>query len=336
MNRILSVYVNCSLGGMTTVYRTRTLRQPGVHFDHVFQVDRGGIASFEAMANASVRITDPARLPSYLNYALASIDFEDIRVTSLPGLFAQLTVPDSTKSIYEIHSPMQGVIRREIERLGADNVDEVWVPSDWSADIVEHFLPAGGRTTIRVVPNLIDEEAFSMNARGISPLGIGKGLPVSWIGRLENSQKNYLDFLRMLRLLPEEFYGLVIYSFEDDPGRLERFLGDAAMLGVERRIRVYSDVPQREVAKIHRAVRDAGGVFCSTALSESFGYAVLEASLCGCPVVTYDVGPLRQHSNSQISYVPVGDLPAFAESVIAAAGSSRALITESIPADTAG
>lgn len=308
MRRVLSGYVNCSLGGMTTVYRTRAQASPDVAFDHVFQVDRGGAVSLEPLSNADVRIVKKADYLPYLDHALRVIDYDQVRLTSLVNVVNQLDPPDRTMVVYEVHSASELTIRQEIESLDMSRIDEIWVPSVWSAERVQYALPRKTHATIRVEPNLVDLKAFVDSPGPVAPLPARGAIPIAWIGRLENAQKNYLDFLRLLRLLPESCYGLIIYSYEDEPGRIEKFLGDAAILGVRDRIRIYSDVPQHEVADIHRAVRDAGGVFCSTALSESFGYAVLEASMCGCPVVTYDVGPLRLHSNPLIKYVPVGDI----------------------------
>lgn len=313
MNRILTSYVNCSLGGMTSVYRGRSIHYPGVQFDNIFEVDRGGQGAFASLPNTSVRIVKKNRLPGFLNFALAMNNYRELRITSNPRLIEQLDVPADTATIYEFHSPDPGILKRELDVLDFGRFDEIWAPSEWAVELVKSLLPNRKHATVRAVPNLVDEANFRSNFGASSPFIKRAGKPISWIGRLENNQKNYLDFLRILSLLPEDYYGLVIFSYENSPDRLEKFLGDAAMLGVLRRVQIYSNVPQVEIAGLHRGVRDAGGVFCSTALSESFGYAVLEAGLCGCPVVSFDVGPLSSHDVSGVHFTPVGDLVGTAE-----------------------
>ncbi len=308
MNRILSTYMNCSLGGMTSVYRGRSINYPDVIFDHVFEVDRGGRDAFSELANSSVRIVNKSRLASFLNFVLSTIEYREIRITSNPKIIENLEVPDGTSVIYEFHSPAPSILSRELKALDFSRIDEIWAPSEWAAELVESLLPARKHATVRAVPNLVDEANFQTESGGSTNFRKRKGKPVSWIGRLENTQKNYLDFLRIIKLLPDDYYGLVMFSYENAPERLEKFMGDAAMLGVLDRIQIYSNVPQVEVAAVHRGVRDAGGVFCSTALSESFGYAVLEAGLCGCPVVSYDVGPLSAHQVAGIQFTAIGDL----------------------------
>lgn len=283
------------------------MRNPNHQFDHIFAFDRGGRKAYDALSNASVRIYQKGRVPAAVNFAVGQLDYRQVRITSNPELPAKLTVSESTSVIYEFHSPEKAIVERELENLDTRYVDEIWAPSEWAVEFVKSLTPARMHLNIRAVKNPVDSDNF-VESGPVAPLANHKKIPVSWIGRLENSQKNYLDFLRILKGLPGNYFGVVVFSLESSPDRLERFLGEAAMLGVSDRIRLYSNVPQTEVAAIHRAVRDAGGVFLSTALSESFGYAVLEAALCGCPVVAYDVGPLRDHLSDKIHLVDVGDI----------------------------
>lgn len=308
MQRVLTTYVNCSLGGMTSVYRARAVNNPDTQFDQIFCVDRGGAEAFQDLANMDMRLVERERLANYIKFVAQGTKYSELRITSMPELPAKLTNLDVGRIIYEFHSPDATIISRELEKLDPNAIDEVWTPSDWCSELVDSLRPQRMHFPIRTVPNLVDTRFFQETGRSALLPRSKDFIPVSWIGRLENTQKNYLDFLRTLRGLPEEYYGLMIYSFETNPDRIQKFLGDAAALGVLDRIEIYSDVPQPVVSDIHRAVRDAGGIFYSTSLLESFGYAVLEAALCGCPVVSYDVGPLRQHPVDRVTFVDIGDI----------------------------
>ncbi|NMR20531.1 glycosyltransferase family 4 protein [Cellulomonas fimi] len=321
MERVLSTYVNCSLGGMTSVYRARALANPSTRYDLVFTKDRGGESAFADLPNCNVRIVRPDRLKNYLSFALATVDYDLFTVTSQPELMNQVSAPARTKVVYEVHAPIETVVESEMRTLDVTRVDEIWAPSEWAADVVQQALPRRKHARVRAVPNLIDRTRFNPTAREVAPLrGRPGAIPVIWIGRMENVQKNYTDFLRVLRLLPPEYYGLLLFSFETDPARMSAVLGAAGMLGVEDRIDFYFNVPQQDVGALHRAVRDAGGVFCSTALSESYGYGVVEAGACGLPVAAYDVGPLSEHVLEDYRLVPVGDLRGMAHAVRALSG----------------
>lgn len=317
MKKILSTYVNCSMGGMTSVYRARALNNPDTHYDLVFTADQGGQKAFASIANCSVRIVRKDRLAKYLQYALAASDYEYFTVTSQPDVISTVDVPDNTQVIYEIHAPLEHIVKRELKALDTSKVDEIWAPSQWSVDLIRLSLPRRKHVPVICHANLLDGKRFSETGLQRFSLDGRQGMtPVSWIGRLENFHKNYIDFMRVLRRLPSNYYGLMLLSLQDDPERLSDALGSAAMLGVEDRIDIFWNVPQQKVGDLHRAVRDAGGVFCSTALSESFGYGVLEAAKCGTPVVAYNVGPLAEHDSDDVHLVPVGDLVELAESIM--------------------
>lgn len=312
---VLSTYVNCSLGGMTTVFRSRALARPATQFDLVFSVDRGGMSAFADLPNCDVRIVPAERLVEYLRYAIETRAYDLVTVTSSPRLPSALVTSADTTVVYEIHAAVEVAIRKEVAGLELDAVDEIWAPSAWSVRSVQDALPVGASVPVRHVPNIFDAARFAQTG-GLAPLRTRVGqVPLLWFGRLENMQKNYSDFLRLLTLLPEAYYGLMVFSLDTDVARLSAVLGSAGLLGVEHRLDIYRNVPQQKVAPLHRAVRDAGGAFCSTALAESFGYGVLEAAACGLPAVGYDVGALAEHAKGASVLVPVGDVAALRDAV---------------------
>lgn len=316
MKRTLSVYVNCSLGGMTSVYRARVLAQPEVHHDLVFLNDRGGQGAFEDIPNCSVRIVRKDRLKNYINYILSIYEYSGISITSLPELPSQIRWDGRMEVCYEFHSPIDSIIDKELDKLDLNSVDCIRTPSDWATDLVRSRLPRRKHVEIVTVPNIIDGQTFQPRGNLSMASGRPSQIPVLWIGRFENSQKNYADFLRVVSLLPEEYFGLMVVSLETDPARMAQALGAAAFYGVEDRIDVYLNVAQADMGEVHRMVARRGGVFCSTALSESFGYGVAEARRSGVPVATYDVGPLREHGTDNARFVPVGSLTGMAKAVI--------------------
>ncbi|MGP5234522.1 glycosyltransferase family 4 protein [Corynebacterium casei] len=293
---------------MTSVYRARAVQEPQIQFDHIFCVDRGGSEAYEDLENTDMRLVGREILADYINFSAKHSKYSELRITSLPELPSKVSSVEIGRVIYEFHSPNASIIRRELAELDVNSVDEIWTPSDWCSELVESLKPQDNQVAIKTVPNQVDTRYFNRKGQRASLSRPEGAIPVSWIGRLENNQKNYLDFLLTIRKLPKQYYGLMLYSFENDPDRVQKFLGDAAAFGVLDRIELYSDVPQPAVSDIHRAVRDAGGVFYSTSLSESFGYAVLEAALCGCRVVSFDVGPLRQHPVTGVTFIDVGDI----------------------------
>lgn len=305
---------------MTSVYRARALENPDTQYDFVFLFDRGGLQTYEALPNCTVRIVRKDRLKNYINYLLSIFKYHEVSITSLPDLPAQLEWDGTTSIFYEFHSPIASIVEAELAKLSFDAVDEIHAPSEWAADFVRSRLPRRKHVQVKSVPNMVDRTSFNLEGPSAQFLSRDGMTPLLWIGRFENTQKNYIDFLRVLKLLPDNFYGLMIASLETDPARMGSLLAAAAYYDVEDRVDVYLNVAQQEMGSIHRAVAERGGVFCSTALSESFGYGVAEAGACGASVVAYDVGPLREHPIEDYRLVPVGSLVGMAGAILEAAG----------------
>lgn len=320
IRRVLSVYVNCSLGGMTSVYRARALAEPDTQFDLVFEHDKDGRSAFADLDNVEVRIVASSRLPNFVNWLARHNGYDVVTICGMPELPSRLDLPLQTRLAYEIHTPLAESVRSDVVRLDPARIDEIWTPSPWATELVKSCTPRRKHLTVRTVTNPVDTRRFTADADTRAPLRRDGQIPVLWIGRLENTQKNYLDFLRVVKLLPERYYGLMVVSLDDNPARFAKSLTEAAMLGVEDRIDLMLNIAQQDVADLHRAVAQAGGVYCSTALSETFGYGVLEAGLCGVPVAAYDVGPLSDHHLDRYALVPVGSLRGLAEAIRGFAG----------------
>lgn len=313
--RHLSVYANCSLGGMTSVYRARALSRPDVLFDFIFINDREGSGAFEALPNCSVRIVRKDRLADFVNYLLATREYEELSITSVPDLPGALVRQKATQVFYEFHAPAASIIDNELNKLDIDAVDTLRAPSDWASSLVRGRLGAASGVNVVTANNIVDGKTFASEGPLAPSVGREDGMPVLWIGRFENAQKNYVDFLRVLSLLPEKYYGLMIGSLETDPERMGRVLGAAGYFGVEDRVDMYLNVAQQDMGGIHRMVADRGGVFCSTSLSETFGYGIVEAGRCGVPVAAYAVGPIKEHAIERVRYVPVGSIAGMAYAV---------------------
>ncbi|HMR10412.1 MAG TPA: hypothetical protein PKA88_31765, partial [Polyangiaceae bacterium] len=84
--RVLTFYTNCSLGGMTSVYRGRALENPDVQFDIVFSADRDGRSAFADLPNVDVRIVPPSRVASYLNWVISTVDYSEVRICTQKDL----------------------------------------------------------------------------------------------------------------------------------------------------------------------------------------------------------------------------------------------------------
>ena len=86
----------------------------------------------------------------------------------------------------------------------------------------------------------------------------------------------------------------------------------AASLGVERSITMLPFLEREALADVYR--RATLLLFCSE--REGFGLPLAEAMACGCPVVASDIDVLRETCGDAAEYCPVGDVGAWADTVV--------------------
>lgn len=315
--RILTIYPNCSLGGMTTVYTNRVLFTAAEKHDFIFINDNGGMANFEVLPDVSVRVVRKDRLNNYLSYLLSHVAYDEVRVTSLPLAIPIIAKGNIGKLAYEFHSSSLDVLAREIEEIDFSLVHEVWTPSLYLSEIVDSMLPENSVDGATVVKNLVNVDNFSPEGPLASLENLPEGkVPLVWVGRLDKG-KNYKDFIRILSRLPEKYLGIIVLSLENDPGRMAEALYELDCHAARGRVHFLLNVSQADMSAIYRTANRMKGIFCSTSLAESFGYCVIEAVLTGLPAIAYDVGALPEHLEFPfaVKMIDVGDVDAFATEV---------------------
>lgn len=314
MGTRISVYANCSMGGMATVLRNRAISSPGTRHLIYFARDAGGLKSFSDIANVDVRITQKARLTSYVCHMARLTNADEISITSMPEVAVAIAATElKDRLVYEVHTSTAEVIRNEFEILSGVSGLRIRVPSRYTQDQVESLIPAEIGCEYEIAPNLVDTRVFTPS--GDASRFDQETVPLLWVGRLDKG-KNPNDFLRLLTVLPLEYRGLLVMSLENGPERLADLLGLASQYGVADRLEFRSDISQFEMANLFRGVRDAGGSLISTSLAESFGYSVVEATSCGTQVSAYEVGAIAEHSDEKIELVPAGSVRGLAASVL--------------------
>jgi glycosyltransferase involved in cell wall biosynthesis len=114
---------------------------------------------------------------------------------------------------------------------------------------------------------------------------------IGWVGRLEEN-KNWRDFLLIGAELIKENPFIQLWMFEDNTlgVKSERiaFEQEVDELNLKNNLKIYANQPHSSMADHFSIIGDSGGFLCSTSKVEGFGYAVLEAMICRCPVLSTD------------------------------------------------
>lgn len=315
-NTYLSLYPNCSLGGMTTVYRNRALAAPSSQHVLLFQNDYNGGDSYKSVPNLRFEVVGKGRFQAYATYAVTSLQPDEVRITSIPALPEKIRASFNGPIVYEFHSSDPIVLTKEISGLDCQIVDSIAVPSKYLAKVVSSLLRASDRHLVEIRPNLVDHSVFHSD---VVPMDLElpkSARPLIWVGRFDKG-KNYRDFVRVLSQTDERDHGIVIVSMEKQPERLADFLSEAEQYGIASRMHVLMNLTPEDVASVYTFAAKRNGIFCSTSLGESYGYGVAEAAACALPVVAYDVGamPERAQESALVQTVAVGDIEGFLEAL---------------------
>ncbi|MCD1260599.1 glycosyltransferase [Paenibacillus athensensis] len=119
---------------------------------------------------------------------------------------------------------------------------------------------------------------------------------LAWVGRIE-ANKNWLDFVQIGHQLSHRIPDLRLWMFSDqslfEPEEKLKFEQKIQELQLEHKLIRYSYLPHEQMSDYFSIIGDSGGLLCSTSVMEGFGYAVAEAMLCHCPVLSTDSDGVR-------------------------------------------
>lgn len=132
--------------------------------------------------------------------------------------------------------------------------------------------------------NCIDTDVFTyqqQNHHGSTIIG--------WVGRIEPN-KNWHESLLITKRLLAELPNVELWMFIDDalttPTERNKFQTKLQQLQLQEKVKIFDNVPHIEMPKYYSLIADSDGFLLSTSIMEGFGYAVLEAMSCKCPVLT--------------------------------------------------
>ncbi len=127
---------------------------------------------------------------------------------------------------------------------------------------------------------------------------------IGWVGRIEEN-KNWKDFLTIGAELVKNDPSLMLWMFEDNTlgSKSERVAFEQTVehLGLRQNLTIFANQPHDKMALYFSIIGDSGGFLCSTSKVEGFGYAVLEAMVCRCPVLSTDSDGVRSFIKHNIT-----------------------------------
>lgn len=222
-------------------------------------------------------------------------EFDAVVVIDTEEYLKALADLAETSLIIEVHT----TVEKGLQYLGS----ETWspagfvVPSEYSRRLLEERFGYGTREPIEVVPNSLDPTLFPRVEVSSPP----SRPVVAWIGKLD-THKNWRGFLEVASAVLDKGVDTEIWMVggETAPPQVETELIEELMVrGLSTRARWFPRIEYQAMHRLYAAVRLSGGLTVVTSRNESFGMSVLEALMCGCPVVASRVGGIPEIAPDQ-------------------------------------
>lgn len=226
---------------------------------------------------------------------------EEIQQIIRQGNYAAIIITSDFRGLARFRSlGYKGPLIFEIQGLGQKELAHDIIKEDYplisanangilvskTPHIIEILAQQPQQLPTFVFNNCFDTEQFSF----IPPQQRANAPIIAWIGRIEEN-KNWKEFLQIGHKLIQGYQpNLQLYIFEDPtlsmPQERNRFDLMVRDLKLEKNLHILTNIPHEKMAHYFSLIGESGGLLCSTSITESFGYAIVEAMSCRCPVLS--------------------------------------------------
>jgi len=314
---ILFVYYYPS-GGVETLARQRSnaLKKHGIEFDFLYYKQGPGIQNIDM--NSTFITNDDKEIEEIIS----KHNYEVIVVCSDHHFLPRVRKMDfKGKLIYEVQglgsfSQAEGWLQQAQPYI-KENADAILLPKTPHLNhLIEKYYPLMKKYSFH---NCIDTNMFSYRA-----IRSTENFPIiGWVGRIEEN-KNWRGFLELGHEIIKINSPVKLWMFIDssltDPTQNRLFKNLINQYKLNNNIYIHDNIPHQKMPEYYSIIRDSGGFLCSTSRVEGFGYAVVEAMSCRCPVLTTDsdgiksfvlhnyTGKIYSHDDIQTALVEANSL----------------------------
>lgn len=283
--KILFVYYFPS-GGVETLARQRSfaLKDYGISFDFLYFWNGSGLQNIKDNQNTFITDKD-----------------NEIRLIIEKGKYDVIIICSDHPLVSKIRSfGYKGILIYEVQGLGTLEEAENWFKASvinvtgYANGILLPKTPHLMRLAQTYFPNLnhysfhncIDTSRFVYKSLQKLEYPV-----IGWVGRLEEN-KNWKGFLDIGSKLIKIDQNIQLWMFMDySIAKLEEqkaFHDKVIHLQLTNHLHVLNNVPHEKMPDYYSMIGDSGGILLSTSKVEGFGYAIVEAMSCFCPVLSTD------------------------------------------------
>jgi glycosyltransferase involved in cell wall biosynthesis len=270
------------------------LRKLGIETSVLFSQFYGdGARAFANVTGVTVGLGDEDVVAKLLGNR-----FDAISVIDYPDFFDTLDrYAAETPVLFETHCAVPRALGGFYRHVDHSRVRAVVVPSHHNERLIrERLNPA---CDVLVIPNPVDTQVFRpgdvVSQKCLPPALFGGDKLILWVGRLED-EKNPYELIDIAEKLLERKTDTRFVVVGDLPGsydeRREHLL-DRMTDRTRKSFTFIRTVPYERMPDLYRLVSRTGGALISTSLYEALPMIFVEAMACGCPILSTDVGGVR-------------------------------------------
>lgn len=286
-------------GGVETLARQRryALKKHGVNFHFLYYRSGPGLQNIE---EAPTFITDTNE---GIQAVITKGNYEVIIVCSDHSLLPRIrNMNFKGKLIYEVQGLGSFANAQNWLKLAHPyvntNADAILFPiTPHLINLIHTHYPSIRKYSFH---NCIDTDLFTYKTRCPSE----SNPIIGWVGRIEEN-KNWKGFLEIVYEMVKINPLIKIWMFIDatltHQDQEQQFNDMLTKYQLKPYLKIFNNIPHQKMAEYYSIIGDSGGLLCSTSKVEGFGYAIVEAMSCRCPVLTTDSDGIKSfifHNNT--------------------------------------
>lgn len=267
-------------------------------------------------AKCDINITQPKIKNKYLAHLWTHfiLPFKRGDILFCPGNIAPIFVPRSKKLVVTIHdvafltyaqtfSKFFRIYYKILIPIIIKRADKIITVSNYSKKEIEKFYPYSKGKIEVVFLGLSDEFTMLEN--------IKKKNQILYVGSM-NKRKNFEGVLKAFELLNQKDYKLIMVGNFSENFALNENSKEVILRAKENpNIEFKSNISNQELIQIYNESK----LFVFPSFYEGFGFPILEAMVCGTPVICSDISSLPEVGGNAVIYCDAHDVNNIKENI---------------------